>query len=127
MQKILSHIRGTIALVVGQTACGEQDVELILNQLMSKMSSGDISNCLRELDPRSLRELIKISKLPEKDMAEITVEFYTRTKRNRCVKTSESPFAHFLFPFDFRKISDLPSKRNNARDDTTNEFPSECA
>ena len=110
LQKILSHVRGTIALVNGQTACDEQDVELILNQLMSKMSDRDISSCLHELDPRSLRELIQISMLPKNDAAKITFEFYTRTKLNRCIKTSESPSTHILFPFDFRKISDLSNK-----------------
>ena len=87
LQKILSHVRGTIALVNGQTACNEQDVELILNQLMSKMSDRDISSCLHELDPRSLRELIQISMLPKNDAAKITFEFYTRTKLNRCIET----------------------------------------
>ena len=48
--------------------------------------------------------------MAEKDVAEITFEFETTEKKNKSTKESESPSTCWLFPFDFRKIDDLPEE-----------------
>ena len=112
LQKILNHVRGTIAHVAGEAASdnlSEKEVEDILTELMSNMSEKDVSNCLHGLCPRSLRELIKMSKVATKDMAEITFVFDSTKKKNKCIKKPSSETRCWLFPYDFRKISDLPT------------------
>ena len=111
LQKILNHVRGTIAHLAGEAASdslSEKEVEDILAELMSTMSERDISNCLHGLCPKSLRELIKMSKVATKDLAEITFEFDSTKKKNKCIKKPSSETRYWLFPYDFRKISDLP-------------------
>jgi len=51
-----------------------------------------------------------ISKIGTKDTAKITFEFDTGKKKTKSIKKTQSPTTHWLFPFDFRQISDLPDE-----------------
>ena len=112
LEILLSHVRGTIKHVLGETGdLTDEKVEAIHRELLATTSDQELRKSLLRLSPRSLRELIKeISKMAEKDVAEITFEFETTGKKNKSTKESESPSTCWLFPFDFRKIDDLPEE-----------------
>ena len=109
--KIMNHIRGTIKLTVGDDEAGDdlndENVENILQDLVSKISEKEHGISLCELTPVSLRKLIKSSRIAEKDMAKITFECESKASQNKSIKVAESPSTQWLFPFDFRKLSDL--------------------
>ena len=112
LKKIMDHVRGMIKLTVGHNEHGSElsneNVETVLKDLVSRIA--DKEEGLRELTPRSLRELIRSSKIADKDMAKIRFEFENKAERNECIKVRQSRSTEWLFPFDCRKLSGLSSE-----------------
>ena len=112
-EKILSHVRGTIKEVIGDSnrPLTDQDVEHILKKLNSTTANEEVFRSLQSLYPASARRLVQeLSKLSEKDAAKITFEFDSKNQRGRSLKTEEAPSTHWLFPYDFRRLDDLPEQ-----------------
>ena len=85
------------------------DVERVFKKLLSTTTSEEVSSSLQKLRPASVRKLIQeLSQLAEKDAANITFELDPNEKKGRSVKISDSSSTHWLFPYDFRKLDDLP-------------------
>ena len=124
LEVVLKHVRGAIKDVLGAAGdLGDQEVETsdmsdqmveeTLRELVVTATDPTLKKSLEDLTPRAQRKLIKeISKMAEKDVAKVTFTLETRDKKNKARREDESlsPFSDWLFPFDFRKIDDLPEK-----------------
>ena len=111
LQKLMNHVRGIIKLTVGDdehdSDLSDDNVENVLKDLAAKISERDGGIGLFELTPISLRKLVKSSQIFEKDMVKITFEIENKADQNKSVKVAESSSTQWLFPFDFRKLTDL--------------------
>eukprot|EP00092_Neocalanus_flemingeri_P002405 GFUD01002571.1.p1 GENE.GFUD01002571.1~~GFUD01002571.1.p1 ORF type:complete len:619 (+),score=125.66 GFUD01002571.1:184-1857(+) len=118
MQKMLMQLRSTVTLL---SACEDAASNELINndrlidevlKKIQRFSGNEEVKWLSELTPASqretLRRVVKDSKLAEKDMAEISFEIERPTKKKVSHVQNLPNSANWLFPFDFRKLSDLP-------------------
>ena len=91
----------------------DQMVEETLRELIVTATDPTLKKSLEDLTPRAQRKLIKeISKMAEKDVAKVAFTCETRDETIKATKDGESipSFSGWLFPYNFRKIYDLPEK-----------------
>jgi len=103
---LLNTLRGSIKEVVDNNST-EEDAETFLESLLSTKSDEVTKLMNYEFTPRSMRNIAKIikdSRITEKDILEVKIEWNNSKKNISGLLKSESDF---LFPYDFRKLSDL--------------------
>jgi len=112
IKEIMISLRGSLKHIVGDEIAGiapsAEDVEIYLQDLF-KHKSEDLNALtnlkLTPLSMRRIAEVIKESQITNKDLAEIKIELDTTARRNSSVLLEAS--SRWLFPYNFRKLSDL--------------------
>ena len=95
----MNHVRGMIKFTAGDddelgSDLTDENIEKILEDLVSRISENEYGVSLCKLTPVSLRRLIRSSRLADKDMAKITFEFENKFEQNKSIKVAESSSTH---------------------------------
>ena len=116
VNRILQKLRATVKYISGYTdesssAVTEEMIDKLLETILEKEGNTDVAD-LKLLNPvdmrKMLRKAVEESKIAEKDMAAVTFELDTTTKKKKSKGQKMPKSTNWLFPFDCRKLSDLP-------------------
>lgn len=113
VQRMLNELREILRHISGESVSGhvatEAEIDRILKSLLEQ--KGDQIELLNHLTPFSMRKIVKDSLITKKDTAQVSIEIVGESLK---AKTRNIPSSsYWLFPFNFRKLSDLPSNTLN--------------
>ena len=100
----MEALRGTVRSYTDHDTT-EDDLDTLLNKIIER--GGEEVEWLQNLTPLSMRDVIKQS-LAKEDNAKITVSIERAKKLWRMKKKDIPDENHWLFPLNFRLLSDLP-------------------
>ena len=117
-QKMLNELRAKLRLI-----CGESVSDYVATLLEQK---GDQIEFLKQLTPFSMRQIVKDSLITKEDMAQVSIEIVKANKSHKAERRNIPTTSYWLFPFNFRKLNDLPTDIfNDISNNLTHSLPTE--
>ena len=108
MQKMLKKLRATVKLIAeNEDEASEEVIDKLLEKILKKKGIEEVDwlKTLIPVDRRNIvRQIVKDSKITEKDMAAVTFEIDTKAKKNKSSIQHMPKSTDWLFPFDFRIV-----------------------
>eukprot|EP00091_Calanus_sinicus_P023210 TRINITY_DN7720_c0_g1_i1.p1 TRINITY_DN7720_c0_g1~~TRINITY_DN7720_c0_g1_i1.p1 ORF type:complete len:722 (+),score=137.55 TRINITY_DN7720_c0_g1_i1:121-2286(+) len=128
VERMLKELRAQLRLISGDSVAGhvatEEELDNILKSLLEQ--KGSQTEFLKELTPSSMRKLVKDSLITKRDMVQVKIEIVREDKSHKSVAKNIPTSSYWLFPYSFRKLSDLPTDVfNKLSKDLTTSLPTE--
>ena len=104
---MLQSIQSTILNLISEDTNLVHCSEKLLEKLYSLKENKEVER-MRELTPRTMRDIVKCSRIADKDMARVIFEVVPATKKKKSSVKIMTKSTNWLFPWDFRRLADLP-------------------